>query len=302
VSEIARAREALAAEVRQAGDAGLVFLEARIREMAEGFEIRHREDVAASEESLVLHTGPHQARHIAQTTASGQHRPLKTSPNLRRGWRLAGLGEGELWTALDYLYPSCALDRFREAEGRLATTSWRDTAERQSGIYSAVRLLESEDLPRTVEACCAASVCGRRVAWGESAGDEPLSAEGDGLAGSVTVPCPEPCSLFISFARKVLILERAPRHRVPGVGVLAGAETEQLTAAVERAAAGTLDEIGEGDFGEPANRRRLRYLAARLRDGDPGDGVVTAPAGEGAVVEPCDGCPRPEPCEGCPLV
>jgi len=282
----------------------MIFLQARLREMEGAFEIRHRDDAEVAAGCLAPHTDPHSARLIAQTTEAGLHRPLKTAPNLRRGWRLVELDTAGLWTALDYLYPGCALDRFRAAEGRLPTTSWRETAERQTGIYAAVRLLESEDLPRTVEACCAAPVCGRRVAWGETEDAEPLAKPGDGLKGSATIPCPEPCSLFISFARKVVVLERAPRRAIPGIGVLADAETEQLRAAVAMAAADTLDTVGEGDFTEPANRRRLRYLAARLRDRPPGDAelIELPPTGKAATIEPCDGCPRPEPCEGCPLV
>ena len=47
---------------------------------------------------------PFAAREIAQTTGAGDHRPLKTAPNLRQGWALVDLDARALWTALDYLY------------------------------------------------------------------------------------------------------------------------------------------------------------------------------------------------------
>ncbi len=292
MSDVAAARDALVRWIDEAGEEGRTFLQLRLDRTADGYRIRHEEDAGVGESDLSMAADPLAARDIALTTAEGEHRPLKTAPNLRRGWLLRGLSERELWTALDYLYPAAALHRYREMEGTLEITPWREVADRQSGIYSAVGLLEEEAVERAVEACCEDAVCLRKVRWGIS------GARNGSAAAPESVPCPEACSIFVSFARSVLVQERRPRAAAGPLGTLSEAEAEQIRAAVEAAGAGTAVTVREGEFSNPLNQRRLRYLSARLADPEMGSPV---PRPEG-LREPCDGCPRPEPCEGCPLV
>lgn len=264
---VAAAREALVAWVEEAGAEGCLFLQVRLLARPGGdYEIRHVQDADLRLESLEIARDPYAAREIAQTTADGEHRPLKTAPNLRRGWALVGLDGRGLWTALDYLYPACAVHWHAGREGTLRVTHWRETAGRQSGIYSAVGLLPNEAVRNTARACCADVVCLRRVAW-ELDESTPLDVfpEEEPVEGA-RVPCPEPCSLFISLARKVLSLERSPRQPVEGLGTLGKGEVEQLRQIVAAAATGTLTTAREGEFTEALNLRRIRYLAARLED------------------------------------
>ncbi|CAA9338499.1 MAG: hypothetical protein AVDCRST_MAG68-2904 [uncultured Gemmatimonadetes bacterium] len=289
---IAEARAALAAWVDEAGPDGRDFLQARIRAAGRGYEIRHRRDAGAPPEALEVSSDPFAARAIAQVTDEGEHRPLKTAPNLRGGWALAGLDARGMWTALDYLYPACALHWHAGRTGGLRVTHWRETALRQSGIYGAVKLLETEAVRNTVRACCGDAVCLRRVAWEVDEG-VPLEMADEGPPhGDALVPCPEACSMFISFARKVLKVERAPRQPVAGLVPLGTDETNQLRAVVAAAASGTLGRVREGEFDDPLNPRRIRYLAARL---------AAAEAPEESEL-PCEGCPRKTPCAGCPMV
>jgi DR2241 stabilising domain/4Fe-4S iron-sulfur cluster binding domain len=271
------ARSALAEWVREGGEAGRVFLQAHLLALPGGrFRIRHVDDRDAAAGALGPRTDPFAAREIAQTTASGAHRPLKTAPDLRSGWSLDELDERGLWIALDYLYPACAIHWFAEQGERLRLTSWADTAGRQSGMYSSVRLLPPEALPHVVRACCADAVCLRRVAWGRSE-EEPAPLDPDAgsptaaarrPAGDADIPCPEACSMFISFARVVLRVERSARRDIPGLGKLNDLELQQLRQLVAAAAEGTGESPREGEFDEPLNRRRLRYLAARLEAAD----------------------------------
>jgi hypothetical protein len=294
---VAAAREALVGWVDEAGDAGRIFLQARLLRAGEGrYEIRHARDVNRSLASLSTVTAdPFAAREIAQTTNAGEHRPLKTAPNLRQGWAIVGLDARGLWTALDYLYPACGAHWHADRDGSLRVTHWRETAARQSGIYSSVRLLADDVVRNTVRACCADAVCLRRVAW-EIDADAPLALADEGpVTGDAAVPCPEACSMFVSFARKVLVVERSPRTEVPGLGPMAPAELEQVREIVATAASGTLGTAREGEFDEPTNSRRIRYLAARLAD-------AAASQEQAAAELPCEGCPRKEPCAGCPLV
>jgi len=292
------ARRALAAWVDEAGDAGRVFLQARLLRTPDGrYEIRHRRDVHRSLQSLeVVTSDPLRARELAQVTHRGEHRPLKTSPNLRQGWAMVGLDARGLWTALDYLYPACALHWHAGRQGTLRVTHWRETAGRQSGMYAAVRLLPDDVVRNTVRACCADAVCLRRVAW-EIDAETPLAlAPEPPPDGDARVPCPEACSMFISLAREVLVTERSPRRELPGLGALAAEEIEQVRHVVTAAAAGTLGEAREGEFTDPVNPRRLRYLALRLADEKARIGDVPPPE------LPCEGCPRAVPCKGCPMV
>jgi hypothetical protein len=270
---VAVAREALLAWVEEAGAEGRTFLQVRLLATGDGrYEIRNRRDVRRSLRSLeVVSSDPYAAREIAQTTHRGEHRPLKTAPNLRQGWALVELDGRGLWTALDYLYPACALHWYAGREGTLRVTHWRETAGRQSGIYSAVKLLPDEALPNTVRACCASAVCLRRVAWQIDAGT-PLGLPPERPVEGAEVPCPEACSLFVSFARQVLSLEREPRRELPVLGALSDEELEQVRAVMAAAADGTLGAAREGDFEEPTNARRVRYLAARLAQAAPSTG------------------------------
>jgi hypothetical protein len=294
---VAGARAALLAWVDAAGEGGRTFLEARLLRTGEGrYEIRNARDRRRSLASLESVTSdPYAARAIGQVSNTGAYRPLRTAPGLRQGWALVELDAAALWTALDVLYPACALHWWAGERGRLRATHWRETALRQSGIYGAVRLLPDEVVRDTVRACCGDAVCLRRVAW-RIDGETPLELpSGGGPVGEAAVPCPEACSMFVSFARQVLVLERSPREELSGLGRVGREEVEQLRAIALGAASGTLGGAREGAFGEPTNPRRMRYLALRLaaereRLGEP-------PAPE----LPCEGCPRPVPCRGCPL-
>jgi len=288
---IAPARTALSTWVDAAGDAGRAFLQARIRATPSGYEIRHERDVGFPLDALEISADPFAARAIAQETDDGEHRPLKTSPNMRAGWALAGLDAAALWTALDYLYPACALHWYAGGAATLRVTHWRETALRQSGMYGAVKLLDDDAVRNAARACCADVVCLRRVAWEIDEGTAMEMAEEGEPPGEARVPCPEACSIFISFARQVLKVERAPRQPVPGLVPMGSDELRQLQALVVAAGNGTLGRVREGEFDDPLNTRRIRYLAARLADAE------APPESE----LPCEGCPRGTPCAGCPV-
>jgi hypothetical protein len=295
---MAGAREALVRWIDEAGDRGRIFLQVRLLRTADGsYEIRHARDVHRSMASLETVTpDPYAARVIAQVTNGGEHRPLRTAPNLRQGWALVDLDARALWTALDYLYPACALHWHAGRTGELRVTHWRETAARQTGMYGAVKLLPPDVVRNTVRACCGDAVCLRRVAW-EVDADTPLDLPGEGdPAGDALVPCPEACSMFVSFARQVLVLERAPRMELAGLGRLGAEEIEQVRDIAAQAAAGTLGAAREGEFTEGTNTRRMRYLALRLAEEKARMGDLPAPE------LPCEGCPKAVPCRGCPMV
>jgi hypothetical protein len=262
---VTEARAALCAWVDAAADRGRAFLQVHLSRTAGSYAIRHLEDAALPAEALERRSDPFAARLIAQTTSEGEHRPLKTAPNLRRGWLLAGLDARGLWTALDYLYPACAVHWHAGRAGRLAVTSWERTAGRQSGMYASVRLLSVDATRRAVHACCADAVCLRRVEWPVAEGGAPERPDLSPPPGDVTVPCPEACSLFISLARQLLVVEREPRVRTADGREMAESEAEQLLRLRERGEEGG-ERVREGEFDDPLNSRRVRYLMRRLEE------------------------------------
>jgi hypothetical protein len=258
-SVAAASREAFAAWV-EAVPEGRTFGQVRVRRTSGGYSLRHADDADAG--GLEVHEDPRAAREIAKLTESGEYRPLKSSPNLRRGWEITASDTGDLAVAMNYLYPAGIVHWYLYREGRLGITSFRENAARQSGIYKRVQRLSDEGVQNAARACCEDAVCLKRTLWDVDE-EAPLRMDrGDG-----EIPCPEPCSVFVSFARRVRLFERE-KHDEAG---LSPSEKEDLVALVEAAAsgAGEVEFAREAEFEEPLNERRMRYrhltLVPRLR-------------------------------------
>jgi hypothetical protein len=250
----ASSREAFAAWVDGAPE-GRVFGQVIVRPARPlGYSLRHTAD--AREDSLSVTEDPHAAREIARLTESGEYRPLKSSPNLRRGWELRVADARSLATAMSYLYPAGVVHWYLHREGRLNLTSFRETAARQSGIYKRVQRLSDRGVLDAALACCEDSVCLKKTLWDVDE-DTPLAVE----RGEGEIPCPEPCSIFVSFARRVRLFEREKDLDTTG---LSPSETEDLAALVEAAATGEVAFAREAEFEKSLNERRMRYRRLTL--------------------------------------
>ena len=252
----AASREAFAAWV-DASPEGRVFGQVLARRVSGGYSLRHVDDAEASD--LAVFEDPRAAREIARLTGMGEHRPLKSSPNLRRGWDIRAPDAAGLAVAMNYLYPAGIAHWHLHREGRLRTTSFRANAARQSGIYKRVQHLSDKGVQDAARACCEDAVCLKRTLWDV---DEKTPLEmhrGDG-----EIPCPEPCSLFVSFARRVRLFEREERD-LDETG-LSPSEKGDLVSLVEAAAggAGGIEFAREAEFEEPLNERRMRYRRLTL--------------------------------------
>jgi hypothetical protein len=201
-------------------------------------------------------------RSLVKTDDRGRYRPLKTAPTLPAGWAVTDLAGGDLVRAVDFVYPATVANWHREREGDLDVTHYRETAERQTGIYDIVDELSVAQVEWLTEACCVDSQCLKRRQWDEDA-DTPLDVpRGDG-----EFPCREPCSLYVAAARKIATLEGEDAREY--TFELTPTEKEQIEAIVETVAEGRTEEIREADLNEGANRYRARYLRAkRLSEGD----------------------------------
>lgn len=165
-----------------------------------GFELRHVEDLGAPPEQLLAETNPLAAREIAKYNAVGEFRPLKASPDLKRGWLLKLRTEEEVRPALDEFYPG-ALGAFENADD-LRVPSFHDTLDRQTGMYRYTRAISDDGARELIRKQCGEG-CLRRVLWRlcddtETGLDQPAAAEGE-----IPILCPEACNLLVAEARKV---------------------------------------------------------------------------------------------------
>ena len=248
----AASREAFARWVEDAPE-GRVFGQALVRPTSTGgFALRHVDDAQAAE--LESGEDPRAAREISRFTESGEYRPLKSSPNLRRGWELRVADARALATAMDYLYPAGVVHWYLHREGRLSLTTFRQNAARQSGIYKRTQRLSDRGVRDAARACCEDAVCLKRTLW-DVDDETPLDID----RGGGEIPCPEPCSIFVSFARRVRLFEREG-----DAAGLTPSEREDLAALVEAAAYGDVRFAREAEFEEPLNERRIRYRRLTL--------------------------------------
>jgi hypothetical protein len=255
----AASREAFAAWVGEAPE-GRTFGQVLIRSVPPaGYYLCHEDDTQVT--NLELHDDPLAAREIAKLTDAGEYRPLKSSPNLRRGWALRVEGARALSKAMNYLYPAGVVHWYMRREGKLEITDYRENAARQSGIYKRVQRLSDEGVQNAARACCEDAVCLKQTLWNVDA-ETPLEMD----RGAGEIPCPEPCSIFVSFARRVRLFEREEKREPQGAAGLSPSEREDLAALVEAAASGFdgMKFAREAEFEEPLNERRLRYRRLTL--------------------------------------
>ncbi len=229
------------------------------------YDVRHVDDADAAVEELDRYDDPLDARDIVTFDEDGRYRPLKTAPTLRHGWVFPDLDHRAVYETVETVYPATVANWHREREGRLDVDHWRETMERQSGIYGVVQTWDRgeghEHVNWVAEACCADSQCLKRREWEY---DEETDLDVDG--GDGAFPCREPCSMVVSAARRWTRLESEESRTYEFE--LTPSEKEQLEALVDAVADDRIDEIREADLKEPANRYRTRFLRAKRFDED----------------------------------
>jgi hypothetical protein len=191
--------------IQQLGDE-LLVAQVLVRREQGGFDLRHAEDREANADKLKL-SGPDDALAIAQFTESRAFRPLKSAPNLRRGWRIFALTDLELEVALNRLYPGFIADFFAVRTSTPHVTHYREFTNRQTGMYRITTFLSDADAFATAGKCCSARYCLKGRLWTVE-GQPP-----DQLQGKSIIPCLEPCAILLEYARKVV--RTSQRENVP---------------------------------------------------------------------------------------
>ena len=164
-----------------------------------GFSLHHEADTGR--EDLEIFHSPEDALGIARCDDSGDYRPLKTAPNLRRGWELRLDSLAALRLALDGIYPA-ALGNWRAVlRGEKIAHPLRETLNRQTGMYRITGLLTRDEAARLITSLCRPG-CLRQILWPiESADPAPAPA-----APECRIPlfCTNPCSHFLGKAREAV--------------------------------------------------------------------------------------------------
>ena len=227
------------------------------------YTVRNEADDDRRPESLEVLTDPLDARDLVKTDDRGRYRPLKTAPTLPTGWAFVDLDGRSLAETVEYVYPATIANWYLERRGELDVSNWRETMERQSGIYGVIKTWDRgeghEHVEWVAEACCADSQCLKRREW-QYDEDTDLAVDG----GDGQFPCREPCSLVVTAARKWTQLE-AERERTYEFD-LTPSEKAQVEAIIDAVADGEADDIRGADIYEGANRYRTRFLRAKRFD------------------------------------
>ena len=164
-----------------------------------GFSLHHEADTAR--EDLEIFHSPEDALAIARCDDSGDYRPLKTAPNLRRGWELRLDSLAALRLALDGIYPA-ALGNWRAVlRGEKIAPPLRETLNRQTGMYRITGLLTHHEASRIITSLCRPG-CLRQILWPiESTDSAPAAVAPE---GRIPLFCTNPCSHFLGKAREAV--------------------------------------------------------------------------------------------------
>lgn len=177
----------------------IAFAQALIRRAKGGFELRHAEDAAAA---TLKPVSLNEVRALANFTEANEYRPLKTMPNLRRGWLLQVANAAELEFALAQLYPGAVPDWFAARASPPPITDYKPFTTRQSGMYRVTTILTDAEVSEVIDKTCA-TVCLKQRLWTNA--DKPADARG---AKSI-IPCLEPCAILLENARKAARLRQS---------------------------------------------------------------------------------------------
>jgi sirohydrochlorin cobaltochelatase len=172
------------------------------------FTLCHRDD--GGRDDLEVFHGAAAARGLSNLDDQGTYRPLKTAPNLRHGWALLVSGVDALRHALDYFYPAM-LGVWRSHElGTLTPVPFRETLDRQSGMYAVTRkITDRQACAMVADFCRTDGGCLKRILWLLAPGT-PVSSlpakkiEAFAPAGEMPLLCHEACNLLVARAREVV--------------------------------------------------------------------------------------------------
>ena len=181
---------------------------------ATGATLCHRADLGRDD--LLVETRAEAARAIATHDDAGNFRPLKTAPNLRRGWQLCLADHQALRVALDYFYPAMLGLWLSERRGELVPIPLRETLGRQTGMYRVTQKLTDAQAQTLIgQACRSDGGCLKHILWSISPALSIHTLPAEKLqvplpGASLPLLCQEACNLLVAEARTVVKKSESP--------------------------------------------------------------------------------------------
>lgn len=186
-----------------------------VQGQGETFSLCHLDDESST--GLQVFSAATAARELARFDEAGVFRPIKTAPNLRRGWQMKLTGVDQVLLALDAFYPAALSLAMAEEADTLKPVSLRDLLGRQTGMYRFANNITDTQACEIIAAKCRTSThCLRRILFNLNEGRaleggalEKLSSSAgqvlSGLDGKRAIPllCMEACNHIVSAARAV---------------------------------------------------------------------------------------------------
>ena len=172
----------------------LVLAQVLIQKTGAGYELRHVLDRNVPRESLRV-VPLTDVRRLAQFTAAGEFRPLKSAPNLAQGWLLPIRNGDELEFALNAFYPGALADWHAATGAQPPVTHFRDFVNRQSGMYRIAAKITDGQALEVIGATCTPTACLKHRLW-------TVAGSIDNPAEKSLIPCLEPCAVLLENARK----------------------------------------------------------------------------------------------------
>ncbi len=223
------------------------------------FELRHIDDREEKATALIPCT-TEDLREIVATDPQGNFRPLKSSPDLRRGWIAKASTESALWELLNILYPGAIGDWYAQQHQGSRPTSYPDFVGRQSGMYRGASQLSPLETRSLVAGCCSERHCLKQRLW-TTEGEATHDASQD-----LPLLCREPCQLLLELARRTSKMLQEPQVSIE---LPRSEATALMTILKEQLKRGKpTDRIA--DFSSPLNPRRIDHLTRRIEQQFPG--------------------------------
>ncbi len=141
----------------------------------------------------------------------GRYRPLSAALTVPTGWYARCDQVEPIEAILEDLYPLGPTHWLQWDAKRLRIVRLDEVLDRQQGRYAAARDLSHDGREAVRWALCDAR-CNRVPVW--AAGEygryklDPYAADEDFLVTDGNVPCPEPCSVFVSLCREAALWEK----------------------------------------------------------------------------------------------
>ena len=165
------------------------------------FSLGHIED--ANRSDLEIFSDPYAAIEIAKYDDAGKYRPLKTAPDLKRGWLLRLASLPDMCLALDFLYPAALGTLLAYRQKGLTPLGLRETLSRQTGMYAVTKKITDAQAHAVIAQLCQGG-CLRHRLWTVSLSSvSPVI--GKRVEGNqIPILCAEACNLFVAGCRKVV--------------------------------------------------------------------------------------------------